>query len=46
MEKGLYANVFESNNELIREVESLALELSTYNIDSLAAFKKNSMGRH
>ena len=40
MDKGLYANVFESNNELIREVQSLALELSKYNIDSLAAFKR------
>jgi methylglutaconyl-CoA hydratase len=40
MEKGLYANVFESNNELIREVQYLALELSKYNIDSLATFKR------
>ena len=40
MEKGLYANVFESNNELLKNVESLANELSTYNIESLAAFKR------
>ncbi|MGB1349723.1 MAG: enoyl-CoA hydratase/isomerase family protein [Flavobacteriaceae bacterium] len=40
MDKGLYANVFESNKELIREVQSLASELSSYNIDSLAAFKR------
>lgn len=38
-ERGLYANVFESNEELVLEVESFANELQRYNPEALSAFK-------
>lgn len=38
-EKGLYANVFESNEELIQEVDLFAKELQSYNPEALSAFK-------
>ena len=39
-EKGLFADVFESNSDLNSEVEILANELSDYNPDALFALKK------
>ena len=38
-EKGLFANVFESNEELIKEVDLCAQELQQYNPNALSAFK-------
>lgn len=39
-EKGLFASVFNSINEMDIEVENLALKLSTYNVEALVALKK------
>ncbi|SNR39355.1 methylglutaconyl-CoA hydratase [Lutibacter agarilyticus] len=39
-EKGLFASVFNSINEMDTEVENLALKLSTYNAEALVALKK------
>ena len=39
-EKGLFAEVFESNNDLNSEVQILANELSDYNPEALSALKK------
>ncbi len=39
-EKGLYANVFETNKELMAEVDLLAKELQAYNPQALLAYKK------
>jgi len=39
-EKGLYAKVFTSFNELDKEVENLALKFSKYNIEALNELKK------
>lgn len=39
-EKGLYANVFESNNDLNTHVSNVANQLATYNPEALAEFKK------
>jgi methylglutaconyl-CoA hydratase len=39
-EKGLYANVFESNEDLNKHVSSVANQLSTYNPEALTEFKK------
>jgi methylglutaconyl-CoA hydratase len=38
-EKGLFANVFNAINEMDTEVENLALKLSNYNTEALAALK-------
>ena len=39
-EKGLYVNVFESNEDLNKHVSSVANQLSTYNPEALTEFKK------
>jgi methylglutaconyl-CoA hydratase len=39
-EKGLYANVFETNDNLNKHVSSVANQLSKYNPEALAEFKK------
>ncbi len=39
-EKGLFASVFNSINEMDTEVDNLALKLSTYNSEALVALKK------
>jgi methylglutaconyl-CoA hydratase len=39
-EKGLYANVFETNEALNSEVDILAKELQSYNPEALLAYKK------
>jgi len=39
-EKGLFAKVFESINEMDKEVDNLALKLSQYNPDALKEMKK------
>ena len=38
-EKGLFANVFESNEELTKEVDLFANELKSYNSEALSSFK-------
>ena len=39
-EKGLYANVFETNDNLNKHVSSVANQLAKYNPEALAEFKK------
>ncbi|MBE0425018.1 MAG: enoyl-CoA hydratase/isomerase family protein, partial [Lutibacter sp.] len=39
-EKGLFARVFETTNEMDKEVDNLALKLSQYNPDALKEMKK------
>lgn len=39
-EKGLFAKVFESVNEMDKEVDNLALKLSQYNLEALKEMKK------